>query len=159
MPETLIVLPAFIIALAIGVYIGKIVFSSKAAAEKKVFEERSNSLQLHIEQLKQQSQNELLGLEKQLVQAHAERDSLRQAKDALTVQLTKKETDFDNLLERMREQRQETDELREKFTKEFENLANKILEEKSTKFTEQNRENLKNILTPLQEKIQLFEKK
>lgn len=159
MPETLIVLLAFIIALALGVYIGKAVFSSKAAAEKKVFEERSNSLQLHIEQLKQQSQNELLGMEKQLVQAHAERDSLRQAKDALTVQLTKKETDFDNLLERMREQRQEADELREKFTKEFENLANKILEEKSTKFTEQNRENLKNILTPLQEKIQLFEKK
>ena len=62
-------------------------------------------LQLHIEQLKQQSQNELLGIEKQLVQAHAERDSLRQAKDALTVQLTKKETDFDNLLERMREHR------------------------------------------------------
>ncbi len=126
---------------------------------KKYHEERNNSLQLQIEQLKQQSQNELLGIEKQLVQAHAERDSLRQAKDALAIQLTKKETDFDNLLERMREQRQETDELREKFTKEFENLANKILEEKSTKFTEQNRENLKNILSPLQEKIHLFEKK
>lgn len=159
MPETISLLLAFIIALAIGTYIGKVVFSSKANADKKVSEERNNSFQMQIEQLKQQSQNELLGIEKQLVQAHAERDSLRQAKDALTVQLTKKETDFDNLLERMREQRQETDELREKFTKEFENLANKILEEKSTKFTEQNRENLKNILSPLQEKIQLFEKK
>lgn len=159
MPETISLLLAFVIALAIGVYIGKIVFSSKAAADKKVSEERNNSLLTQIEQLKQQSQNELLGLEKQLVQAHAERDSLRQAKDALSIQLTKKETDFDNLLERMREQRQETDELREKFTKEFENLANKILEEKSVKFTEQNRENLKNILSPLQEKIHLFEKK
>jgi DNA recombination protein RmuC len=159
MPDTLSLLLAFIIALAIGVYIGKAVFSSKAASEKKLFEERSNSLQMHIEQLKQQSQNEVLGIEKQLIQAHAERDSLRQAKEALTVQLTKKETDFDNLFERMREQRQETDELREKFTKEFENLANKILEEKSTKFTEQNRENMKNILSPLQEKIHLFEKK
>jgi DNA recombination protein RmuC len=38
-------------------------------------------------------------------------------------------------------------------------LANKILEEKSSKFTEQNKENMKNILSPLQEKIQLFEKK
>ncbi|MHA3786748.1 DNA recombination protein RmuC [Flavobacterium hauense] len=159
MPDTISILLAFIIALAIGTYIGKIVFSSKAAADKKVSEERTNSLQQQIEQLKQQSQNELLGVEKQLVQAHAERDSLRQAKDALSIQLTKKETDFDNLLERMREQRQETDELREKFTKEFENLANKILEEKSVKFTEQNKENLKNILSPLQEKIHLFEKK
>ncbi len=159
MPETLTLLLVCIIALPAGIYIGKAIFTAKSNAEKKVAEERNNSLQLHIDQLKQQSQNELLGLEKQLVQAHAERDSLRQAKDALTVQLTKKETDFDNLLERMREQRQETDELREKFTKEFENLANKILEEKSTKFTEQNRENLKNILSPLQEKIHLFEKK
>jgi len=49
--------------------------------------------------------------------------------------------------------------LQEKFTKEFENLANKILEEKTSKFTEQNKENLKNILTPLQDKIHLFEKK
>ncbi len=159
MPETISLLLAFVIALALGVYIGKIVFSSKAAADKKVSEERNNSLLMQIDQLKQQSQNELLGVEKQLVQAHAERDSLRQAKDALSIQLTKKETDFDNLLERMREQRQETDELREKFTKEFENLANKILEEKSVKFTEQNKENLKNILSPLQEKIHLFEKK
>lgn len=159
MPDTISLLLIFIIALAIGTYIGKIVFSSKAAADKKVSEERNNSLLMQIEQLKQQSQNELLGIEKQLVQAHAERDSLRQAKDSLAIQLTKKETDFDNLFERMREQRQETDELREKFTKEFENLANKILEEKSVKFTEQNRENLKNILSPLQEKIHLFEKK
>lgn len=159
MPDTISLLLTFIIALAIGIYIGKVVFSSKAASDKKVFEERNNSLQLHIEQLKQQAQNELLGLEKQLVQSNADRDNLRHAKEALTVQLTKKETDFDNLFERMREQRQETDELREKFTKEFENLANKILEEKSTKFTEQNRENMKNILSPLQEKIHLFEKK
>lgn len=159
MSDTLTLLFAFIIALAIGVFIGKFVFTAKSSSERKVLEERNNSLLGSIEQLKQQSQNEKLGVEKQLVQMLAERDSLRTAKDALTVQLTKKETDFDNLLERMREQRQETDELREKFTKEFENLANKILEEKSTKFTEQNKENLKNILSPLQEKIHLFERK
>jgi DNA recombination protein RmuC len=181
MPDTLLLFIVFIIAFAIGIFIGKVVFSGRAASEKSVLEERNNSLlatieqlkyqsqttveqlkeqtQNTVDQLKQQSQNEQLGLEKQLLQAHAERDSLRTAKDALTVQLTKKETDFDNLYERMREQRQETEELREKFTKEFENLANKILEEKSTKFTEQNRENMKNILSPLQEKIHLFEKK
>ena len=156
-PITLII--AFIIALAAGIFIGKLLFTKKDDSALKVLEERNNSLLGQIDQLKQQSQNEKLGIEKQLVQAHAERDSLRTAKDALTVQLTKKETDFENLFERMREQRQETDELREKFTKEFENLANKILEEKSNKFTEQNKENMKNILSPLQDKIHLFEKK
>jgi DNA recombination protein RmuC len=159
MPDTVILLAAFIIALAIGVFIGKALFSAKSSAENKVMEERLNSQQIYIEQLKAQAQNEKDVINKQLGLAQHERDGLRQEKDALSIQLTKKETDFDNLLERMREQRQETDELREKFTKEFENLANKILEEKSIKFTEQNRENLKNILSPLQEKIQLFEQK
>lgn len=159
MPETIVLLAAFIIALAIGVFIGKALFTAKAAADKKVLEERHSNQQLQIEQLKALAQAEKETLNKQFGIIQQERDGLRQEKDALSIQLTKKETDFDNLMERMREQRQETDELREKFTKEFENLANKILEEKSIKFTEQNRENLKNILSPLQEKIQLFEQK
>jgi DNA recombination protein RmuC len=36
---------------------------------------------------------------------------------------------------------------------EFQNLANKILEEKTEKFTNLNKENLDNILKPFQEKI------
>ena len=35
----------------------------------------------------------------------------------------------------------------------FENLANKILEQKSAKFTETNKENLKNVLGPLDKDI------
>ena len=159
MPDTITLLLAFIIALAIGIFIGKALFTAKATADSKVLEERHNSLQQTIEQLKQQAVTERQNIEKQVALLQNERNDLRTAKDALNVQLTKKEADFDNLLDRMREQRQETEELREKFTKEFENLANKILEEKSNKFTEQNRENMKNILSPLQEKIHLFEKK
>ncbi|MFY7730626.1 MAG: DNA recombination protein RmuC, partial [Flavobacterium sp.] len=159
MPETIIIIVVFIIALAIGIFIGKQLSVSKAAADQKVLEERNLSQLQLIDQLKTQSANEKQLVEKQLVQVNAERDAIRREKDSLAIQLTKSETDYDNLVERMREQRQETNELREKFTKEFENLANKILEEKSNKFTEQNRENLKNILSPLQEKIHLFEKK
>jgi DNA recombination protein RmuC len=159
MPDTIIILFAFIVALAIGIFVGKAMFTAKASADSKVLEERHNSLQQTIEQLKQQAIVERQNIEKQVSLLQNERNDLRTAKDALNMQLTKKEADFDNLLDRMREQRQETDELREKFTKEFENLANKILEEKSNKFTEQNRENMKNILSPLQEKIHLFERK
>jgi len=159
MPETITLLLAFLIALGLGIFIGKALFTAKAAAETKVQQERHSNLLLTIEQLKAQAENEKQALQNQYVQLQQERDGLRTAKDALSIQLTKKETDFENLWERMKEQRQETDELREKFTKEFENLANKILEEKSVKFTEQNRENLKIILSPLHEKIQLFEKK
>ncbi|MCX6283590.1 MAG: DNA recombination protein RmuC, partial [Bacteroidetes bacterium] len=49
--------------------------------------------------------------------------------------------------------------LQENFRNEFKNLANDILEEKTKKFTEQNRTKLDEILKPLCEKIREFEKK
>ncbi len=60
---------------------------------------------------------------------------------------------------KLTEQKSEIENLQEKFTKEFENLANKIFEEKGNKFTEQNKEKLSEILNPLREKINDFEKK
>lgn len=61
--------------------------------------------------------------------------------------------------ERMEQSRKELEDLQKKFNTEFENLANKILEEKSKKFVEVNEEKIANILNPLKEKIQTFEKK
>ncbi|MGX7666840.1 DNA recombination protein RmuC [Flavobacterium pedocola] len=159
MSQTLLVLASFTTALLLGIYIGKIIFSNQSKSEKTGLEEKINGLLSQIEQLKQQFQNERLQFEKQTQQLSAEKESIRTEKDALSIQLTKKEADFDNLWERSKEQKEEVNQLQEKFTKEFENLANKILEEKTVKFTEQNKENLKNILNPLQEKIHLFEKK
>ncbi|WP_163444706.1 DNA recombination protein RmuC [Flavobacterium columnare] len=159
MSDTLIVLATFIIALGIGIYLGKIIFSASAKTTTATFEEKINGLLSQIEQLKSQFQSEKGTWEKQLSQLNHEKDAIRNEKEALAIQLSKKEVDFDNLLERNREQKQEVAQLQEKFTKEFENLANKILEEKSTKFTEQNKENIKNLLSPLHDKIQNFEKK
>ncbi|MCJ7934403.1 MAG: DNA recombination protein RmuC [Chryseobacterium sp.] len=56
-------------------------------------------------------------------------------------------------------QKDEITKIQEESKLQFENLANKILEEKTEKFTEQNQLNLRNILNPLQEKINNFEKK
>lgn len=138
----------FIIALFLGIYFGKVFFSANSKSEKASLEEKINGLLQQIEQFKTQ-----------VNQTAQERENIRAEKESLVIQLSKKETDFENLWERNKEQKQEVEKLQEKFTKEFENLANKILEEKTSKFTEQNKENLKNILTPLQDKIQLFEKK
>jgi DNA recombination protein RmuC len=159
MSQTLLVLAAFIIALGIGIFIGKIIFASQSQSEKSGLEERINGLLNQMEQLKVQFQTERNQFEKSLAQLSSEKENLQKEKESLAIHLAKKENDFDNLLERNKEQKQEVEQLQEKFTKEFENLANKILEEKTVKFTEQNKENLKNILSPLQDKIQLFEKK
>ncbi len=149
----------FIIALVIGIYIGKLLFTAQSKSEKSGLEERVNGLLLQTEQLKAAFLTEKNQFEKRLEAEKIEREQIRQQKESLSIQLTKKEADFENLWQRNKEQKQEVEELQEKFTKEFENLANKILEEKTVKFTEQNKENLKNILSPLQEKIQHFEKK
>jgi DNA recombination protein RmuC len=149
----------FIVALAIGLFLGKQLFSANSKSEKASLEEKINGLISQINQQKKQTILERNQFEKQLFTSNQEKETIRSEKEALAIQLSKKETDFENLWERNKEQKQEVEQLQEKFTKEFENLANKILEEKTTKFTEQNKENLKNILSPLQDKIQLFEKK
>jgi DNA recombination protein RmuC len=159
MDSSILLLLTFIIALAIGVFVGKMLYSAKSQSEKASLEEKSNGLLSQMNQLKEQFQNERNQFEKQLALSTTEKETIRAEKDSLAIQLSKKETDFENLWERNKEQKQEVEQLQEKFTKEFENLANKILEEKTIKFTEQNKENLKNILSPLQDKIQLFEKK
>jgi DNA recombination protein RmuC len=159
MTAVLPILVVFIIALAIGIFLGKLLFTANSKSKKATLEEKNNGLLSQINQMKEQVQIDRTDFEKQLVASNLDKETIRSEKEALAIQLSKKETDFENLWERNKEQKQEVEQLQEKFTKEFENLANKILEEKTSKFTEQNKENLKTILSPLQDKIQLFEKK
>ncbi len=62
------------------------------------------------------------------------------------------------LQQRLDDQKAETVELQERFRVEFENIANRLLEEKSEKFTKQNSERLGEILTPFTQKIEEFKK-
>ena len=149
----------FIIALFLGIYLGKVLISAKFQSEKVGLEERFNASQNQLLLQKQQFDHERSNLENQLRLNNLEKENIRTEKDSLAIQLSKKEVDFENLWERHKEQKNEITDLQEKFTKEFENLANKILEDKSAKFTEQNSLNMKNILMPLQDKIQGFEQK
>ncbi len=85
--------------------------------------------------------------------------SIRDQKESLNIELTKKEASFVNLQTKLEEQKADIEKLQEKFSKDFEILASKILEDKSQKFTAKNKENIEHILNPLQEKIKSFEKK
>ena len=64
---------------------------------------------------------------------------------------------FLNLQKKLDTEKKELGELHNKFSLEFKNLANDIFEEKSKRFTDQNKNNLGEILTPLKERIQKFE--
>ena len=65
----------------------------------------------------------------------------------------------DNLSEKLDNQKNEIDTLQKRLTTEFENIATKILKERSDEFSVYNHKNLSEILNPLKERIQLFEKK
>lgn len=148
MNEYLIYLIIGIICIALGYFIGTYIQALKTKSSQSALEERE--LQLR---------NSLLHLEQRLGDAEEHKVHLQLEKEQLGNQLVRYEGEMENLRLRNSEQKQEVEKLQEKFTKEFENLANKILEEKSLKFTERNEKNIKDILTPLNEKIQLFEKK
>lgn len=147
------------ICLAIGFLFAKWFITSKNSSLKEVYVEQIRQLENQIASAKEEQNRTQDFLQKQNSQIQVEREQIRTEKEVLAIQLSKKETDFDHLLERHKEQKLEVEDLQKRFTTEFENLANKILEEKSTKFTLQNQENMKIILAPLQDKILNFEKK
>lgn len=98
-------------------------------------------------------------LDRSLNDANDELKNTQLEKEALIASKTRLATELKNSDEKIAKNKEELNAIQEKFTKEFENLANKILEEKSTKFTEQNKLNITSILNPLKEKIEGFEKK
>lgn len=63
------------------------------------------------------------------------------------------------LQEKLTTQKDEIVQLRKQFNLEFEHIAAKILDDKSSKFTKLNQDNLSGILKPLGENIELFKKK
>ena len=148
MTDYLLYILIAIVILAFGFIIGKLFYKNKY--EKIAFDlDIRNKLLLED---KDRNENIIKAL-------NEEKSILNTEKHDIDIRLTQKVSEFNNLEEKLNDNKNEVEKLQEKFTKDFEILANKILEEKSSKFTEQNQENIKRILNPLQEKIQTFEKK
>lgn len=148
MSETFVFIIIAFVTMLIGAYLGGLFMRLKHKTETSKLEER-------LSQIGQQEEK----LQVQFEKAIDEREAIRKEKENLQIELTKRTSEADNLEKKLIEQKTELEKLQEKFTKEFENLANKILDEKSEKFTKQNKLNIETILNPLQEKIKTFEKK
>jgi len=147
-----------VIFLIIGLITGAIAGFFMAGSKKSAAgsnDEQLQQLQMNTSRLEEQNRY----LTQQVGQREAELNDEREKKMTISTQLAEVKANHDNVQQRLTEQKNELQQLQEKFTKEFENLANKILEEKSQKFTEQNKINIDQILKPLGEKIKDFEKK
>ncbi len=151
-----------LIGIVIGAAAAWLILKSKIESAKGITPEEAESLKNQINNLaieKSKAEERDKFHEDGLKLTTAELNSERIKVIELNSSLASLKSDYNNLQDKLSEQKDEVEKLQEKFTKEFENLANKILEEKSTKFTAQNKENLDQILKPLNEKIKDFEKK
>ncbi len=115
--------------------------SSEFEKTKAQLEERVNNLQTEKENLSQK-----LTEEEKLSSQQSDR-------------LARAEVEVANMKEKLDTRKKELEDLQKKFTTEFENIAHKILKQNSQEFTQVNQKNMGEILNPLKEKIQLFEKK
>ena len=141
MIDLLIYLIITITSIFIGLFLGRNFTRLKFEKKQATLEERNTILSNIFHEITEDLKNSQL------------------EKEALIATKTRLDTELKNSELKLVENKQELDKIQEKFTKEFENLANKILDEKSSKFTEQNKLNITSILTPLKEKIEVFEKK
>ena len=147
-----------VIGLAVGFVVAYFFFKSKktiSIEEAGKLNEQINSFKVEIGKLEERNS----GFMKDKSNLESELQAERVKVIDLTTALSSLKSDYANLQQKLAEQKAEIEEVREKFIKEFENLANKIFEEKSSNFTEQNKSNLYQILKPLSEKIKDFEKK
>jgi len=113
-----------------------------------VAEASNENLISDLSELKQRLQ-ELMELQGKLQKQNSELEQLVARKDAENC----------SILQNMEVQKKETEELRKKFTLEFENIAGRILKQNTEEFSSVNQTKVNEILSPLKEKIQSFEKK
>ncbi|MBR9756569.1 MAG: DNA recombination protein RmuC [Algicola sp.] len=148
MNDSLILIIAILLSGVIGGYLGMVITKLKSKSEQSTLEERQ--LQLN---------NTINNLKESLNKTDLDREAIRKEKEFLNAELARKNTAFENLQQQNLKRDEELVKQQEQLRKDFELMASKILDEKSEKFTIQNKENIKQILNPLQEKIQTFEKK
>lgn len=88
-----------------------------------------------------------------------EKEQLRTEKEYLNVERSKQTAAYNALLSELEREKERFETFESDFKEKFENLANKILMEKTETFTDLNKKNIENILKPLNEKIKDFEEK
>lgn len=156
-----------LIGLAAGTLIGWLI--GKLTSGKPATGDNANALQqLQLEKsrleerlsaLAREKENQAAEAQRQRQELQAELQTERQRSTAAREEIARLLAVNTGFEEKLQTQKTELEALQKKFTTEFENIANKLLEEKSQKFTEQNRSNLDIILNPLKEKIREFEEK
>ncbi len=144
-----------IVSALIGLFIGKLLSKLNFEKDKTALEKEKSTLEERLILLQQSKEN----TENNFIESQIALKNNQLEKEKLITTHARQDSEIKNLQIKLTENKGEVEKLNEKFTKEFENLATKILDENSTKFKTQNKESISAILNPLKEKIEGFEKK
>ncbi|OEK02078.1 DNA polymerase V [Roseivirga sp. 4D4] len=144
-----------IIWLISGVILGGLVGWFMAKSKSNTSNTDHNDIQNKL----QLAEERYAMIAKELTDVKPELSQERDKNLDLSNQLTQVKTEHKNLQSKLGEQKEELEKLNQRFALEFKNLANEIFEEKSKRFTEQNKTNIHDLLNPLKEKIGEFQKK
>ena len=120
MEQILPFLVVFMIALALGFLLGNLIRGLKSKNKLAIQKEKNNQLLLEIEKLKKLEYNNLNEYKKnidntknelliKLAEVKREREDLRKEKELLYNELTRKNADYEHLLERQSEQKTKND--------------------------------------------------
>lgn len=142
----------FGIGLAVGFIICYLWMMLKSKGNQST-NDNSNNLAAEKAQL----EGKLSQLESSLNNYQDQINKYNEKQQSLIALNSESETTIKHLKERLATQTSEIEKMQEQFKLQFENIANKILEEKSERFSEQHKLKLSQVLNPFSEKIVNFE--
>ena len=154
------------LGLVIGAIISFLVFKLSLGKKKmeieKVFNQQLDAVLIEkrsTEDTLLQKEERLNTLSLSLQKSEDELTQLREKNDFANQRIAKAEVEYRGLQEKLQSQKAEMEELQKKFTTEFENIAHKILRKNTEDFTATNQKNMGELLKPMKEKFESFEKK
>lgn len=157
-----------IVGLALGVVIAFLFFKGKqnTGADTTLLDSKINDLDKQNAVLKIQIDAASKENQKLILEYRLEKERLKDDVEKYRTELNAANNRIEGSIEKFKAQdekyktlKEELETVHKKYSSEFELIANKILDEKSQKFTDQNKTNLDIILNPLKEKIKDFEAK
>ncbi len=133
----------------------------RAISLTKYYDAEKQSFSKLAEAEKKQSlaEQQLISLTRNFNEIKTELNNERMKGESTIRQLTTSISDLEHAKTQLTDKAQELEQIQKRLTIEFENVAHKILKEHSAEFTTLNQKNIGEILSPLKEKIVIFEKK
>jgi DNA recombination protein RmuC len=146
--DIFLLLAIAVVFLLIGTFMGITFARLKNKSETGKLEERLSGALAQLQKL--DSHN---------AQLNSEKEQFRAEKEQLNIERSKQAAEYNSLSAELEKEKERFLNFERDFKEKFENLATKILMDKTEAFTDTNKKNIENILKPLNEKIKDFEEK